>query len=383
MVVMLQTIFAFAWWMAYRIRSTEVEMTFGFFSFNLLMSFALLLIAVRSVYPGVWHKVLPLSLICVANFLMIRAAHAFFRIRLRWWVAAAPLLIGVIGIFAFVFVRFSDTHRIAVFLISVLVACTIATKSVATAFIKEFGVFPIAVLVGTLSILAVPIIWASYLGLFTEHPIGLWETTRLNDIAMFGLAFAITGPNLMFAAIVAIRSVNERKLSERRDSLTTLLNHQAFMTICERDWRDRRDRGSLAAAIAIDLDDFKRVNDRYGHHVGDHVLVTFSNILREVNQPLPIVARAGGGEFFALLSPGTPQSARAMAQQLRAAMLNTRWTTLIGGPSRVTVSVGIAWDESTDTKFNDVWMRAEHALQIAKSNGRDRLVLFDGTVDAR
>jgi diguanylate cyclase (GGDEF)-like protein len=379
MVVMLQGIFALAWWMACRIRSTEIATLHGFFLCNTTMCFSMLLIALRSLYPGLWHKVVPLLLICLANYYLLVAAHTFFRLRPYAWTISAPLAIGSVGILFFVFVHFSDTYRIATFLLAVLLTCTLSLYRISRPFIQEFGVAPLAVLCSTLVALAVPIVWTSYLALFTNRPIGLMETARLNDIAMFGLAFAITGPNLIFAAMIGIRSVKEAKQAARRDGLTALLNHQAFMAVCERDWRTRRVSGTVASALAITLDDFKKINDRYGHHVGDHVLITFSQMLQTTCGAQTVVARAGGGDFFVTLCPATPQSARALAQQLRAAALQGNWTTLIGGPSRVTLSIGIAHDENSDTKSSELLARSERALRRAKIDGRDRVVAFDPT----
>jgi diguanylate cyclase (GGDEF)-like protein len=379
MVVMLQGIFAFAWWMACRIRSTEIATLHGFFLCNATMCFSMLLIALRSIYPGLWHKVVPLLLICLANYYLLVAAHAFFRLKPHAWMVSVPLATGSVGILFFVFVHFSDTYRIATFLLAVLLACALSISRISRPFIQEFGVAPLTVLYSTLLALAVPIIWTSYIALFTNRPIGLMETARLNDIAMFGLAFAITGPNLIFAAMLGIRSVKEAKQAARRDGLTALLNHQAFMAVCERDWQTRRVCGTVASALAITLDDFKKINDRYGHHVGDHVLITFSQMLQTTCDAQTVVARAGGGDFFVTLSPATPQSARALAQQLRAAALQLSWSTLIGGPSRVTLSIGIAHDESSDTKSSEWLARAERALRRAKIDGRDRVVAFGPT----
>jgi diguanylate cyclase (GGDEF)-like protein len=377
MVAMLQCIFAFVWWMAYRTRAVEVATIRGIVWFNVIMCASLLLITYRRMYPGLWHKVIPLSLICLSTHYLIRASHTFFRAKFQQWAMIWPLVIGVVGIWFFTFAYFSDTYRLAIFLLAILIAIVLTIASVARPFVREFGVFAIRALYAVVAVLSVPMLWASYLALFTREPIGFWFADRMNDVSMFGLALGIACPNVMFAGFIGVRHVKLNIANLAKDKLTSLLNHNAFNTACDDAWYARRAQGIDAAALTIDVDQMTRINERYGHHVGDHVLATIGGLIIQVSGGSDVLARTGGQSFQILHSPATQQSARDLAARMRASLLEARWSTLIGGPSRVTVSIGIAFDQMSDVKANDLLARADRALQSAKQRGRDRIEVFE------
>jgi diguanylate cyclase (GGDEF)-like protein len=383
MVAMLQSIFAFTWWMAYRTRTVEVATMRGFVWFNMIMCFSLLLITFRRTYPGLWHKVVPLSLICFSTHYLLHSSQTFFGVKYRRWTIVGPLVFGVAGIWFFVFVYFSDTYRLAAFLLAILFAIVISVASVARPLAREFGLFPKRALYCVVAVLSIPMLWTSYLALFTREPIGFWVAARMNDISMYGLAVGIALPNLMFAGFIGLRHLRHARESEGKDRLTLLLDHHAFNAFCDTDWHDRQVTGISAAVLTIDVDQLKRVNERYGHHVGDHVLMTLGSLIRHASGKLDTCARTGGQSFQVLHRSSTQQSARDLAARLRASMLEARWTTLIGGPSRVTVSIGIAFDDKTDMKANDLLARADRAMRRAKEQGRDRIAVFDANADAR
>jgi len=104
------------------------------------------------------------------------------------------------------------------------------------------------------------------------------------------------------------------------DSLTGLMNRRAFLSVLEQEL-DRVTRGGEhALLLALDIDHFKRVNDRYGHPAGDHVLRVVTKRLREAVRPMDNVARIGGEEFAVLCPQCPPSFATAIAQRTRVAI---------------------------------------------------------------
>jgi len=166
------------------------------------------------------------------------------------------------------------------------------------------------------------------------------------------------------------------------DTLTHLLNRGVLLEqlkqLCD-DRDEKLEENELPAPISLlmfDLDKFKRVNDTYGHSVGDQVLQAFAQVLREELRSNDLIARYGGEEFVAVL-PGTPKiDAMQVAERIR---LQSEKTTVIahdGDAVTFTTSIGITeirFDESLDTALH----RLDKRLYMAKSLGRNRYVAYD------
>ena len=123
-----------------------------------------------------------------------------------------------------------------------------------------------------------------------------------------------------------------------------------------------------------DLDHFKKVNDRHGHHVGDEVLRRFATILKDRIRQHDVVARFGGEEFILLLPGNNTEQGLQVAEQIRAKTAATQIT--IDGNISVTLSAsfGVAHYCAGDSDWSDVLHRADNALYAAKKQGRNRVV---------
>ena len=165
-----------------------------------------------------------------------------------------------------------------------------------------------------------------------------------------------------------------RKITElsRTDSLTGLANRADFRQRCEEMFAlSQRHRFPLSL-VMIDLDDFKQINDTYGHAAGDSVLAAFGALSRENCREGDFSARYGGEEFIAFL-PHTPASeALNLADRLR--ILFSQQDILENG-STITISAGISELRAEDT-LDDLIKRADDALYQAKHQGRNRCVIL-------
>lgn len=170
------------------------------------------------------------------------------------------------------------------------------------------------------------------------------------------------------------------------DSLTGLLNRGVLLEqldqLCKlRDEKLAEDE--LPAPISLlmfDLDKFKRINDTYGHSVGDQVLQAFAQILRDELRNDDLIARYGGEEFITAL-PGTSKvSARQIAERIR---LNCESTTVVahdGEQVHFTTSIGIT-EIRLNERINTALHRVDTRLYLAKSLGRNRYVDYDSTTE--
>ncbi len=169
----------------------------------------------------------------------------------------------------------------------------------------------------------------------------------------------------------------EQKLHDAAatDFLTGLPNRRHIMARLEQELaRIQRDTQALSAVLMFDLDLFKSINDRFGHAMGDEVLIHFSRILQLELRKVDSVGRVGGEEFAIILSGADMDDAGRFAERVRArlaaAPLQHGATTI-----NVTVSIGIAAMLASDPGVASSLSRADAALYQAKQNGRDRVTI--------
>jgi len=155
--------------------------------------------------------------------------------------------------------------------------------------------------------------------------------------------------------------------------MTGLLNRRAFTARMATEIARARRQGFTSALLILDIDHFKRINDRWGHPFGDLALKAFADTCRTTSRDIDSVARIGGEEFAILLPNSSLLQAQAMAERVRrqvevAAMPQPA----DGGRLRMTVSIGVA-TTTPDATPEELVSRADEALYAAKQGGRNRV----------
>ncbi|WP_164545526.1 GGDEF domain-containing protein [Paenibacillus albus] len=158
----------------------------------------------------------------------------------------------------------------------------------------------------------------------------------------------------------------------KTDALTGLYNHMTFHEYFEK-LIDQHERYGLALQLAIiDIDNFKRVNDTYGHRAGDAILKSVSELLRSKSRVNDFIARYGGEEFAVLFTDQSSKESLTVAEQIREALSKLPQQSLGGEP--ITVSIGFG-EYSTAEGKEHFFNRVDTALYQAKNSGRNRTVL--------
>jgi len=194
------------------------------------------------------------------------------------------------------------------------------------------------------------------------------NATRLLPLLIQGLGLALNNA-LLHADLQRVAAL---------DPLTAVYNRRFGMKRLEEEIaRAQRNRGPLALLI-LDLDHFKRINDTYGHLVGDKVLLRAAGICRDMLRKGDILMRYGGEEFIAILPGSDVEDARQVAERIRFAIRQNRME-LSGQEVQVTVSIGVACSngQGQQQTAESLIKQADTRLYAAKSAGRDR-VMIDG-----
>lgn len=189
--------------------------------------------------------------------------------------------------------------------------------------------------------------------------------------------------------VVSHHDITERKLAEghvhamsRADSLTGLANRRHFDEFLASEWRRNSRTGTPLSLMMVDVDHFKRFNDRHGHPAGDDCLrrigVALATLVRRSGD---LCARYGGEEFALILSDTDAEASTRMAQTLVRAVRSAaiRRDNSPGHPT-VTVSVGVAtMVPQRDTSAKMLMAAADEALYAAKNGGRDQVCVHRDT----
>lgn len=158
-----------------------------------------------------------------------------------------------------------------------------------------------------------------------------------------------------------------------RDSLTGLLNRMRFSDLVESEIFNAGVRGQQVSLVLLDIDHFKRINDRYGHPLGDRVLVYLARLLGSLVRKSDYVFRIGGEEFCLLLPGAGEKEALRVAEQI-AHHLTRRalWPDALD--LQLTVSIGIAVSDRDGVNMEELYYAADQRLYAAKAAGRNRIV---------
>jgi diguanylate cyclase (GGDEF)-like protein len=156
--------------------------------------------------------------------------------------------------------------------------------------------------------------------------------------------------------------------------LTEIFNRRYFIDTLEREIDAAQTSGDHVALVMVDIDDFKRHNDTYGHQCGDAALRTVANILLDNTRGLDVVARFGGEEFMIILPETDRQGALTVAETIRSRVDEYEFATPKGTPAELTISIGVAIYKDDADSATELISSVDQALYRAKDHGKNQVV---------
>ena len=192
----------------------------------------------------------------------------------------------------------------------------------------------------------------------------VWPTVLSLEALLFTIAIAF-----ILLAMAKERAEYRHRTAAMLDPLTGIANRRSFL-----DEAAKLTRHAETAVLAIDLDQFKSINDRFGHAVGDRVLQLFAEIARAAVAASGLVGRLGGEEFAAVLCNAKVDEAIGLAEQMRRAFAEAA-SHVDGHWVRATASIGIVLNRDVTLGLYDLLVQADQALYRAKTRGRNCIEL--------
>jgi diguanylate cyclase (GGDEF)-like protein len=200
-------------------------------------------------------------------------------------------------------------------------------------------------------------------------------------LALAGLCTILALLGLLLETIRLIRAGVQAEKTimqlSMHDPLTGLANRRYLQENEKRMFANAKRAKTHMAVLAIDLDDFKAVNDQYGHAAGDHVITSSAERMKHVLRETDVIARLGGDEFVIVLNPVENDAAACNVAARLVVGLNEPIALATGETARIGASIGIAMCQPGDESFEENLKKADAALYAAKREGKNSYRLSD------
>jgi diguanylate cyclase (GGDEF)-like protein len=195
----------------------------------------------------------------------------------------------------------------------------------------------------------------------------VWMTVLSFEALLFTISIAF-----ILLAMAKERTEHRHKTAALLDPLTGIANRRAFLQDGEAYLKRQAANPRPVAVMLLDLDNFKAINDRFGHAIGDRVLEIFAETGNRCMRRMDLFGRLGGEEFAALLVDATRERACAIAEEIRAGFAEAT-SEVEGRPVVATVSIGVVVSYDATLDLSALLAQADHALYRAKDGGRNRI----------
>lgn len=214
----------------------------------------------------------------------------------------------------------------------------------------------------------------AYYALQYDMELRLWSTEFFNVGLFLMLYLVMFAGGTGFILLDKEKMDREIKKAAYYDGLTQILNRRTFIQRSQDIMASCAKKNEKVSCLMIDIDDFKKINDEHGHHVGDEVLVHFANTVKKALRSDDLFGRYGGDEFAILLPRTNEEHSAAVAERIRQVIEESAVD--MDPQIKYTISVGVATiipERDTDVDF--MYKLSDNALYMAKEQGKNRVAM--------
>ncbi len=366
-------VLALALWV-FRFEKTDRKLAILWFAGQLAAGIGMLLILGRRDGALFWFSTLPNALIFLNSGLFLMIVRMFFGWRDRWlW--ALPLFIVPLQ-FVIPLLGLPENWRLFLITLSTLLFSAVLVLSFWQQKSQGYSLVPFLMLAN----LAIAIAYTSRLleTAFASPYYDFFNAGAGQELALIALFVSIQLNGFGFLLLLKEKADKELIRLATLDPLTETLNRRSFVELSRQQLALSHRTLRPVSALICDIDHFKNINDKHGHHAGDKMICALVQVARDTLRTGDSIGRWGGEEFVILL----PHTALQGAVQL-AGRLNARFAahsfSYENKTLAATISIGVA--ENLDNEdIQDTIIRADKALYRAKEQGRNR-VEYDSTTD--
>jgi diguanylate cyclase (GGDEF)-like protein len=223
--------------------------------------------------------------------------------------------------------------------------------------------------------------YASVLGYLPYAPVRMASSDPVSDLFWMNSTLFFAAPFLIFLTLMADQMlawwrVREERIHQlsRTDALTNLHNRRSILELLEQELTRLRRKPAPLSVVILDLDHFKKVNDTWGHPMGDRVLQIAARVLRESVREGDHVGRYGGEEFMLILPYTDLAEAMIVLERCRQQLIAAEVVTDDQDRLQITASFGLVCQDRTPLLASQQLIQhADEALYAAKANGRNRI----------
>jgi len=345
---------------------------------NLLLATGFILLGLRDVVPDFWSAVAGNSLLIIAILAFFEGLRRFLGLR---GFAALSIIILVFGIIGEIYFLYGWDNLNARAVLFSVIAAIMAGRFIYLVFsdipreIRASSIFT-----GVFWVIMAGLMVFRSIYLIAFDPLeSLFQNDLIQTLTFVGVIVAANGWSFGFVLMTSEKAEAQLRAAQIElerlsvtDFLTGAYNRRHFYQIGEHEFETARRYVRPLSVIMLDIDDFKRINDSFGHTSGDQVLTRLVFSMQDHLRRSDVLARFGGEEFAILMPETELDAALRTAERLRqlaAAVQPDEQPDM-----SLTISVGVTSLKPGDRSLDDLIRRADNAMYTAKNNGRDQVI---------
>jgi len=344
----------------------------------IISSTGFLLMGFRNYISDFFSIIIP-NVLIVYSMTMIHLCFVFFyelnsmRVKQLHFLM---LMIVFIAVLAFTYIDNNTNLRIVIISFIVCIQCAYIMKTLLVAYKSNKHKANLMLVVSFL-LFATFFAFRALITLFEKPLDDFMAAGLLHSLSIIVYQFIVIIASFGLVWIVSHKVHNILRDQATHDPLTQVFNRRALEEIINVEHSRSLRNQSPLAVVMLDIDYFKRLNDRYGHSVGDQVLVSIASLLINNTRGYDSIARFGGEEFIILLPNTDVENARVIAEKLREKIASHDYQIKDNRAVEITASFGVTSCDLSKESWLNVLDRCDRALYLAKESGRNKVIFFN------